>query len=240
MDEEFANAVLNNAVATWFRPESDRQGRPATAPIHAGVVVFAPGQLPQIRINDDVNLQVAARARRPVAPGEQVRFGEDCEVTHLQAPTDLPPDAGFFAFARVGEQVLLRFDFRQFRGSSAERIDRAAQFLETARDAGRRGLLAPAVENLWAAAELGATAHLLLLYGEHAQTRDHARRERLFENMTETGNAPAEHAETLARLRELRGSARYADEPLAVSHEELHGMVTVVEALITQARARQG
>jgi exoribonuclease II len=130
----------------------------------------------------------------------------------------------------------LSFDFRYNKKHVVDLLDRAREFLDTAREC---YAIRPAVacDLAFSAAELSVQAQMSLM---RQRTKSHPQRRDWLESWAEQQNAPAEHAATLHRLNESRAAGRYADAPFFIDQQELSALLDVGGSMIETAVARSG
>lgn len=143
-------------MSLWIEPELVRRGMNVDGSALAkAVVVMTPGRPVEVRINDEADWVAHLPALRAIEKGEAVTTA-DVDLSQLEwlRPAGVDHDAGWTGFVRIGDEVLISFDFRRNRARARAMLPLAREFLGTARMAREQSLLRPAVENLYAAAEL--------------------------------------------------------------------------------------
>ncbi|UKD58600.1 hypothetical protein L3Q65_18355 [Amycolatopsis sp. FU40] len=124
-------------------------------------------------------------------------------VEHVSGlrPAKITPDAGWIAFALIPEGGgAVAFNFRYNRDRAAELINRASEFMATAREALAAGRPGPAVETALAAGELAATAMTSLQNITHKRRNTHGARQAWLNRYTQLGNAPHDWYNSMRRL----------------------------------------
>jgi hypothetical protein len=236
LDQEGAKHLLEQVFELWIDPEIERRGLARErASITQALIVMAPGQPITVHLDDEALLEAHVTVDAPIAKGERIEIDDVNKVSDLR-PHNIDPDAAWVCFATIGGRHVIRFDFRRNKRRTAQRTERAAEFLHAARLAADAGLTGPAIENLFAAAELVVVGQMLLL-GD-APPKGHVERRRWFTDWTGLGNAPVDHSKALTRLGKQRHAARYADKQLRMSAEETAELFIVVDEMVATAERR--
>lgn len=234
MDEA---AFLETNIAEFRRmflaAELARRGLPEEHPVSIAVVELRPGAAPKVTIDEETRVRLRAVAGSSVQAGDLLTVENVNEIEYA-VPVGVHPDAGWWLFIDLPFLRMTAFDFGRNRGQALRELDRADEFLELAGIGFEEGLLGPAAENLFAAAELAAVAQLRLHDDE--VPRQHAERRRSWRKWTELGNAPVEHSKALARLAALRSHARYAGAGRKPKGHLLCADLDVVAEMIAFAR----
>jgi len=238
--DDFGSNVLEEMMSLWIEPELLRRDIDVDGfPLTKAVVVMTPGRPVEVRINDEVEWVAHLPARRVIEKGEEITTNDvDLSQLHWLRPAGLDDDVAWTGFVRIGDEVLISFDFRRNRARAGAMMLLARDFLATARLARNETLLRPAVENLYAAAELAVVAQMYLQ--DDYPTRSHLQRRRQWRKWTELGNAPEVHSRCLARLARARASARYAEGRLRIKNAEVEVLAEVVAEMIDLAEANIG
>lgn len=233
LSDRMTRPLLEQIFELWLRPELEARGldkRPEE--VVRALVIFAPGQRPKVLIDAEAAMVVHGRTTRSIEADEPVTEA-DLEAIESLVPHDIDPDAGWIGFTLFRDAYTIAFDFRRNRARAARRIERAAEFLATARLAMENHLKAPAVENLYAAAELVVVAQMGTL--EDKPPKSHEQRRRWFARWTRLGNAPSDHGRALADLARYRASARYTDGSLRVRDVHLGRLADQVADMVVYA-----
>jgi hypothetical protein len=120
------------------------------------------GEPLEVRLNEEVISVARMKMLTDVRAGDPVSFG-DIEGVNELLLTDADPDAAHLTMAGFADGWTLAFDFR-YNATTARRVmEIAGEFLATAEEAQSAGRLRPAVDSLYSAVELMATAELLLM-----------------------------------------------------------------------------
>jgi hypothetical protein len=232
-DAEMASAMIDQIFDLWILPEISIRGLGLTREqVNKALVVMAPGLAPKVEINEEAQLSVRMPAPGPVSRGQTVPI--DVEKVQFLRPVRVDPDASWIAFARLNETDIVAFDFRRNRARALALLERAEAYLRTARNALAAKDEYPAVENGWAAAELGTMAQMHLM--EDSLEEDHKARTRWLDAWTKLQNAPRTHYKVLARFMQLRPWSRYGDTTFAPRPGEVRRLLNDVEDLLAEAR----
>jgi len=228
-------ALLEQIFDLWVEPELQRRGVDMGRDgVRKALVVMAPGRRVDVLINEEAELVAHVRATRPIEAGEPITTQDFDHVEGIQ-PFEVDPDAGWICFARVGQQVIIAFDFRRNRARAGRLVERAREFARTARLAHANGLLGPSIEAAYGAAELAVVGQMLLI--DDDPPRDHPKRKRWFVGWTELGNAPQAHSRALTALAKRRRAARYAETAIDMNDEKLREVLDVVDEMVEHAAA---
>ena len=226
----FGDAVLEQLMQLWVRPALAARGLDEGMLTQVSVVFTSAG--PVVRVNEETQWLGSFRATRDVAAGEPVSASD---INDLQAlrPAEAGVGEGWAGFVTVGTERYIAFDFRRNRDQASSLLDRAEEFLASARHALDNGRLG-ATENAYAAVELAVKAGMYLF--DDSPPRDHKRRRDQFRAYAELGNAPVEHSLALDELGNARPGARYGDGPLVLTAEQLAVHVAAVAGRIAAVR----
>jgi hypothetical protein len=227
-------SLLEQIFELWLRPELQTRGLDKQPEeVIRALVIFTPGQKPKVLIDAEAGMVVRGKTTRPIEAGEPVTEA-DLEAVEGLVPRDIDPDAGWIGFILFKDVYTIAFDFRRNKAKAARRMERATEFLATARLALDNHLKAPAVENLYAAAELVVVAQMGTL-DDDEPPKSHQERRRWFAGWTKVGNAPSDHGRALADLAGYRAAARYADGSLRVRDVHLARLADKVADMIAHA-----
>ena len=228
--------LVDQVFRLWVTPAVVERGLQLTrADVAKALVIFPPHERPAVLINDDVLLHAHVRLGRPVEAGDPVTVADITDMDDLE-PAELDPNAGWIALARIGDQLIVSFDFRRNRGTAAMLLERAREFSVAALASVDRGHLGPAIENSFAAAELAVKAEMYLM--DDSPTTVHRRRVAWWEQWVGLGNAPPNLASILDRLYCERGAARYGDADITMSAEDVRLALANVTAIIDHGTIR--
>lgn len=231
-----ADRLFEDVFSLWIDPELASRGLAGRREtVRHAVVIFPVGQQPIVRLNNEVGLVATARAAGPIEAGQAVMRSDITAILDM-VPENVDPDAAWVAYAAIGDEVIISFDFRYNRARAQSVLPRAREFAALAELALKQGHLAVAVENAYAAAELAVTAQMRLVALQ--PRHDHTLKRRWFANWTRLGNSPAEHGRTLARLAAAHHSARYADGALRMRRAQVTTALGAVREMVDYVAAR--
>jgi HEPN domain-containing protein len=188
-----------------------------------------------VSINGDVELIALFRAARAIEAGEAVTLGDISGIEGLR-PANIDANAGWLALAKIGNEIIVDFDFRRNRQTAALLVSLAVEFAEAATSSFDRGHLGPAIENAFAAVELAVKAQMFLL--QDNPTQAHLERVAWWSQWEKLGNAPSGAAQVLQQLYGERGASRYGDRPISMAPDDVRAALEGVAGIIGLARAR--
>lgn len=227
--------LVDQVFRLWVNPAIAERGLDLTrADVVKALVVFPPHDRPAVLINDDVLLHAQVRVGRPVEAGEPITVDDIADVADL-APAEIDPNAGWIALARIGNELIVSFDFRRNRGTATTLLARAREFCAAALASLDTGYLGPAIENGFAAAELAVKAQMYLM--DDSPTTVHHRRVAWWEQWVVLGNAAPNLGPLLDRLYSERGAARYGDTAITMSADDVRLALANVSEIIEPAGA---
>ena len=134
----------------------------------------------------------------------------------------------------------IAFDFRRNLDRVRRRLDLAEKYFNAAMLSAGKGLTEPALESLWAAAELAVVAELGTLHEDVLLPARgaHRRRQKNFSGWVRLGNAPSGADQVLASLAAGRRVHRYGEQSSPPIPEEVEAAFSKVRELIDHARSR--
>jgi hypothetical protein len=231
---EIGVTLLDDAFRLWIEPAIVERGLGLSrAEVSKALVVMSPSEMPKVLINDEVRLIASFRAAGPIEKGQEVTLADIAGVESVH-PADIDPNAGWLAFARIGDQISIAFDFRRNRLIAERLVERAAEFAQTAADSLEKGHLGPAIENGFAAIELAVKAEMYLIHDSPTQV--HHKRVAWWNEWVKLGNAPDGSDAALEMLYRERGASRYGDGPIAMTAGEVDEALRQVHTVIKQTR----
>jgi hypothetical protein len=243
-DEEFWGRVGEELARIYWNPEIERRGgADAVGPIHKALMVHEPNQPPRVLFNGEATFVIQARATRAIERGEPISAADIGEIEDLK-PANIHRDAAWAAIVVLPDgRSMLAFDFRRNRGRARDLLELGEEYLLSAQADIAAGRHRCSLESLHAAAELAITALMYLQDDDPVRgKRDrHGKRIRWVTGWAKLGNIPAQAAETLKRLGELRPYARYAVEsPIEPPPNEVEGLSVTVALTLQHARDQIG
>ena len=233
---EFSATLLDQVFSLWVEPAVSERGLGLTrSDVVKALVAMAPSEVPKVYINDEVQLVAQVRATRSIQQGESVTLEDISGVEDLR-PLDVDGNSGWIAFAKIGNEITIAFDFRRNRQTATLLVERATEFAVAAEGSLAQGHLGPAIENAFAAAELAVKAEMFLI--EDKPTTKHPERVAWWTEWERLGNAPPGAARVLRELYNERGPSRYGDRPIAMAPDDVREALEGVRQMIEHTRAR--
>lgn len=224
----YGQALFDDMLERFIRPELKRRVEGGDLSSTDTVVRFQlllpDGVAPIIRLNDEVGGTVTAISTRAMGAGEEVTVADIGGITAYEPRGE---DAGIphvSAFLHSGGWSLV-FQFSQGHSSRFEFLERADQFLATARDALIGGRIAPFFDNAFSACELLAKAELLSgrpTIDLVLNSKSHSAIRSSYSLWAHLGNTDMRYSQLLHRLNDVRDPARYlrGDEDLTEGEAE--------------------
>jgi HEPN domain-containing protein len=226
--------LLDQMFRLWIEPAIDERCLGLSrSDVTKALVVLPPSAPPQVLVNDAVQFVARVRATRRIEQGEAMTAADFDRIEDL-APAEVDPNAGWIALAKLGDEVVIAFDFRRNRQTAMVLVERADEFEDSARTSLSKGHLGPAIESGFAAMELAVKAEIYLI--EDSPSKVHQKRVTWWSRWVELGNAPGESDAILERLYREREASRYADRPISMSVEDVMTALRHVHAVIEHAR----
>lgn len=237
MVEEAASIFLKQCFDLWINPEIHRRAAAGliTPPIHlfAAEIVMWPNKPPIVRLNSEVRATFHAVAVRSIEAGEEIT-GADIQKIDGVTPAADEADAGHLNLLSVGDSWHIQFDFTYNSAKIAELIKAAEEFIESTNAAvlGRRPR--SLIELAWSAAEILATALLIVHPTQSHKTHRgvmsqlHARRK--------NGVAGGEFARLLSELDKLRQPARYGSEPFKLDDARVQEIIASLGQMLAYVK----
>lgn len=230
-DAQFDTTVIHNMIETFIAPEFRSRGLPADPHTVSRFLVELPanGGTPALYIDEQVDGKLVVTISREddghqyldrVEPGEGV----------------VQPSSGWVAYWRSGAAGVLGFDFRRNLDQVEELTLKAEKYLAAARSVGEENL-SPAMEMLYAAAELTVQALMLL---QAQSTQDHGARREWLRQWAAAQNSPDSHSQVLDDLASKRSIARYSPMDPKLKIGRFERIVDTVQAMIDQTRTHAG
>jgi uncharacterized protein (UPF0332 family) len=245
---EFTNTVLQNAFQLWFEPEIQRRQESGRLPkpfhLWAAQVLLEVGKQPVIFFNDQIRGVLKAgidpKATAEIKKGESVPLDTVADIQGLQL-TDSEANAGHLTAILLKNVWYLLFDFR-YNAARVERHLRVAhEFLSTAEDALTKQYLNVAIDNLFAAVELCAKAHLLMLPDESAlSSRSHYFVASHFNRHgRKNGNVDSAFVDLFNDLSGRWTEARYPDDSLGTSSMTIAKWIATAKRMLADLDAKR-
>lgn len=246
LDEPAFQRTFAHAMELWFEPEILRRQEAGASSVPfrlcaAQVIIYADERPNVVRLNEEVQLIGEMKFRDGVSKNEgDPVYLEDMEtLASISLPDTEDPNCGHFTLFRIGDSWYGAFDFRYNKAKSAQLLEAAEEFLATASYALDAGRKRAAVDNLFSAAELAATAFIITTpRPEYREIKKHGHVHTRFNMFARHGNVEAEHRKAYNMLSEQRIKARYVRGKLELTIEEIAKWKADVEGLIVSIRGR--
>jgi HEPN domain-containing protein len=227
---EFTNAVLKNAFELWFDPEIGRRQAAGLLPtpfaVWAAQVLLEVGEPAEIFFNDQIRgifkAQIPPDFQAPIERGAQISLADMGEIVGMELTIEQPNASHLTAVLHKQTWYLL-FDFRYNATRVARHLSVAREFLSAAEAAYSAKHYNVAVDNLFAAVELAAKSHLLMLPDERflTSTRHGFVATRFNLHGGKHGNVDPIFVSLFNELTNEWTAARYPDEPLRVGASKI-------------------
>lgn len=184
-------------------------------------------------------------AARDLAAGEDVMIEDIAGITGYEPRVEDVGVPHVTAFAHRDGRSLV-FEFSSGHPRKTDFLERARQFLITAREAARADRAGPFVDNAFSACELLAKTELLSsqptvdLVLDRVTHRAVARPYNAWANL---GNTDRRYARVLGRLAELRRLGRYVEKELTLEKDDVLEILQTLEAMethVTRVVERKG
>ncbi|MBI1238835.1 MAG: HEPN domain-containing protein [Alphaproteobacteria bacterium] len=209
--------TLTQALELWVFPEIEtrKQRGEIDTPLDlwAFQVMFpAGGGNILVRLNQEIRGNATLEATREIQIGAPILRSDVDKIREFDLiPSEL--DYGHFtAFRQSGDTWFLVFNFLRGRALASAHIDRAEEFLKTGQLAFRAGMLGPAADNLFSAAELVAKAILIVHLNHAGRGKSHDGIKSAINNWRRLGNIASDFVDTYNRLANARAAARYLEQ----------------------------
>ncbi len=246
LDEAALQRTLSSAMEIWFEPEIRRRQETGTAPkpypVKAAQAIFyGDGRRREIRLNEEVRALGEIKLKEGVlkAEGDGVTVEEIEEISKISLPTDEDPNCGHFTMLQVGVHWWIAFDFRYNKSRAAELLEAADEFFTTAAEALGAKRVRAAIDNLFSAAELAATAYVITTpFLGDKQRRNHPHLKARFNLLARDGNLDTGHRTTFNALSKCRDRARYLKGTMGETTDEIAKWKDDVASLIETVKAR--
>ncbi len=218
--------MFRQVIEAFVSPEVERRRAESgeLEGIHRFLVLMPPGDPVVVKLNREFQGEATVRATRDFEQGEEIDTDSFDHVSDFR-PDEIDRGRPFIAgFAhRDGWSLVLRLGWQHVDAAPCLRLGQ--EFAVTAREALAAGRTGPALENAHSAAELFAKAVLLsappAITGRIVNSSKHTDIVPAFNQWTALGNAPRGATRLLGKLQALRRSARYLNDPLTVTSEEV-------------------
>ncbi|MFI2281372.1 HEPN domain-containing protein [Nocardia beijingensis] len=204
--------LIDQMFELWILPHIEASNLAITrGEVTRALIVLHPRGVPEVMLNKQAELIATVKVRDDVAEGELVTLGNVEGISDMH-PAHIDPDAGWIAFAFIADgRGAVAFDFRYNRNRALALLDRASDFMATAREALIAGRTGPAVENALAAGELAVTALTSLQNTTHKGRNSHSARQSWLNMYAHNGNGQLDWYQAMRKLLQVRPFARYGD-----------------------------
>lgn len=246
-DQSFADGLMQMLHEMYLAPEIERRRAAGRLPegfvgVRAVQVILNRGQLPDVRIDDEVLVKVNFKPK----PGRRITVGapavwSDIEKIEGLELTDADPNAGHFTAILLPDGWTLSWHFQYDRERAADHVGAAREFLDTASSALRGHRLRAFVDNLFSAVELMAKA-LLISAVPSENTRGwktHKTVKGVLNRRTTRDADAARFAALYNRLEKHRSTARYIEGAMTLSDADTDDMLTVAEEMYERVSRAQ-
>lgn len=234
-DPQPGDALVEQVFELWVNPELKRRGLQLSRDEITQVVVEMPahdGDL-MVSLNQDAEIVAMTTAKRDLKAGETV-YLEDIDQINEIYPTNVNPNSGWICYVRISGRELVTFDLRPNKAKASALLQKAQEYLDTAKSMADRSPDV-SIDNAHSAAELTVQAQMLLMRNE---TNNHRVRRKWFAGWTELENSPRHHSDLLFDLANQRSAARYGAERVALKPGRLNEILDTVQEMIDTATVR--
>jgi hypothetical protein len=223
LDQEASKNFFEHTSKLWFNPEIER--------------------LKQIgSVAEDYQPMAMEVILSPTGRGHSVLFDRDViKKEYLQANRNYR-DCGYLIFERnnINGNWEGFFDFKYNKGKAKDFFKSALEFLESAKDACRKGWTGPCIDNLFSAAELLVESMLFVMTPNQKYVADPTHRWTLSE-LGKVGKLlnidNTRYTKLLGNLSRLRDEARYLKRPLSIVGTEVQQHISTVDGLVQEVQA---
>lgn len=212
MDHETAENAIKNAFDLWINPEVEKRQAAGSVEtpmrLDAAQVIFPPEGGHIVRLNEEVRGIAYTKTTRAVEKGDPVFLSDWVGLESFDvAEEDL--DNGHFTILLVEDRWFCTFNFLRRRAYCATLLEKALQFLQAAKFAQSSNLNAPAVDNLFSAAELASKVFLLLNSSIKMDVKSHGPIHSGINRERKLNNVSSAFVDLFNSLGQWRQSARY-------------------------------
>lgn len=222
----------------WIDPELRRRG--VDEHVTKAIIELVPeAKDAVVRLNDEAEVIATADFRRDAGEGEDVLLN-DIDDIHKIEPVGVDPNAGWIVYATLPDgRRYIAFDFRRNKERGVQLVERAFDYLASARESLRAGRIAPCVDLLHAAYELGIKCLKGVFFDVEGILRgSHKTNAQWITNWANHGNVPPIHKSLVGKLMQLRQDARYAGGPIGIDNDELATVVDEVQLFLEHAQSQ--
>ncbi len=229
----------------WITPEVKRRQEKGNLPkplaLQAAQIIFhSDGKPDEIRINDEVKINVQAKIKKNVKKqiGEPIYLHETEKIENLNLREDEDPNACHISLCKFGNKWILAFDSIYNKGDAKNFIRVSKQFLDTAKYAAKQKNLNSFIDNAFSSVELAAKAFIVTIPSKQNKSMNHKRIHVQYNLHHKLGNINSKYCDTLNKLRENRSSARYDGREIELEENEISALLKIIEDMIYDTEKR--
>lgn len=139
-DNDGIDNLFNHVMEIWVNPEIERRKKDgkmsASYSIDKIQVIIPPGQIPSVRLNDEVKAIILAKLKPGIKEkkkdGDLIYLNEMDHLIKISLPEDENPDYGHLTMLLLGNSWNIYFDFRTNKRKAYERYEVGKEFLQAA------------------------------------------------------------------------------------------------------------
>lgn len=244
MDEETSKNLVDNLLKIFIYPEIEKRQKSGSIPIPftllSAQVVLPPtaSEKNVIRLNEEVTAIAKIKYKIGIEKkeGEQVYSTDIDGLESAELTGSDNPNNAHILLLFTEEKWLLFFDFRYNKPLARAHIQRSNEFINSAEFSKENEFWGAFIENLFCASELLQKSILLIFANEIAlQAKSHGPLRSQFYLFLKNTKMETAFLQTIKRLDELRGPARYLRGDLNFSKDEAIGYLNDVKNLSNEA-----
>lgn len=228
LDPDLAPNVIDQMFHHWIRPQLGLE----PSEVRQALVVFD-GSTARVTVNDEAHFWAIAGDNAEIVDPSERFVGQ---ITDL-LPDGVNPHLKWTGFVTAQGGRAVTLDYLPNVTRVAPLIERAHQFLRSAKVTLENVGLETAVEQMFGAAELSVMT-LIQIEGWNDK-RDHSRRKKWIARQVVNGALPAAFEAAFRKLYENRNLARYNEGELTFDTTEALQLVDTVAAMVEFARSRR-
>lgn len=239
LDETTGVNLFNDVQEIWIKPELERRRKKGLLPdgFHlyaAQVITYTNKRDTEIRFNKEVKATLIGVASRTLHVNERISLEDGIsEIKDIELSDDDDPNAAHLTIIKFKDKYAIGFDFRYNKKMAVNRLNAAEQFYESAKLNYEKGLMRPFAENLFAAAELSATAQLLITAdSEYTKRQHHTGTMNRYSNFIDLGNYKIEYKDALLELKKLRRQARYVEQDFIFNEIDAKKYLRIIQEMV--------
>lgn len=225
-DQQFADNVFKHFNDLFFNPEIERRRlrNEIQEPFYliaAQVIFFGNGNQPIVRINEEVKAEVKIKKSVDITQKDFWASRDEVEKIIFNDPKNL--DSGHVTMILFRDGYRLSFDFIYNKDTCGKYLNTAEEFLKTAKFALESNYLSAFIDNSFSSMELLAKCKLLLETNENMRRKTNHKAIKSEFNKRFKNNFNSieiDYKNVFNKLSELRGNARYLENPFSISDVE--------------------